>query len=402
MQITKRLNFLGKTGNIISEVFLINILIVGVGLLTNTFIARWFGQENFGIFMYFFSITNMIYLFVSFGLANYVAKLKQSELSRKLFIKIIYVILIFNFLGSAIIYIVGRNLQPQIAFWFWLVFLYSFGMTLFNIVGGALRRLEKFKLAMYFSLFNRIVLIVLVAISALLQNFWLVLLSMSIAIISVILFELPKIKLSNSGASIKTTLNKSIPFLLALLSMQVLYHIDRISIRYLLSFTQLGYFSGYSNFINILRIGAFTIPFVMITKSSRQEYNIYRSLRKLSIVLIPLALIIGFSAPYFVPFLFGPEYAVVNYQLIWMMILSSSLLVIYSLTNSIYLGSKKSDFLMQKIMWLDAFLSVGLNLTLNYYFIIQWGLVGAPLATTITLFSKIILNSYAIKLAEVA
>ena len=303
MQITKRLNFLGKTGNIISEVFLINILIVGVGLLTNTFIARWFGQENFGIFMYFFSITNMIYLFVSFGLANYVAKLKQSELSRKLFIKIIYVILIFNFLGSAIIYIVGRNLQPQIAFWFWLVFLYSFGMTLFNIVGGALRRLEKFKLAMYFSLFNRIVLIVLVAISALLQNFWLVLLSMSIAIISVILFELPKIKLSNSGASIKTTLNKSIPFLLALLSMQVLYHIDRISIRYLLSFTQLGYFSGYSNFINILRIGAFTIPFVMITKSSRQEYNIYRSLRKLSIVLIPLALIIGFSAPYFVPFL---------------------------------------------------------------------------------------------------
>ena len=180
MQITK---ILGKTSKILSEVFLINAIIVGIGLLTNILIARWFGQENFGIYMYFFSLTNLIYLFASFGLANYLAKLKQTELSRKLFIVLIVLTLISTFLISSIIYLAGNFLQPQIKFWFWLVFLYSFGITLFNITGGALRRLEKFRLAINFSLLNRIFLFSLIVISALMQNFWLVLFSMSIAIL---------------------------------------------------------------------------------------------------------------------------------------------------------------------------------------------------------------------------
>ena len=396
MQITK---ILGKTSKILSEVFLINAIIVGIGLLTNILIARWFGQENFGIYMYFFSLTNLIYLFASFGLANYLAKLKQTELSRKLFIVLIVLTLISTFLISSIIYLAGNFLQPQIKFWFWLVFLYSFGITLFNITGGALRRLEKFRLAINFSLLNRIFLFSLIVISALMQNFWLVLFSMSIAILSLVLLELPKLKLANKTI-LKPTFFKVAPFLLALLSMQALYHIDRVSINYLLGFVQLGYFSGYSNFINILRIGAFTIPFVMITKSSRQEYNLSRSLRKLCLLLAPIALILGFVAPLIVPFLFGSEYSLVNYPLIWLMILASSLLVIYSLVNSIYLGVGKSNRRMTNILLVDAIFSVVLNLILNVVLINQYGLVGAPLATAITLLAKILLNIQAIKLAN--
>jgi O-antigen/teichoic acid export membrane protein len=397
MSITK---ILGKTSKILSEVFMINVLIVSIGLLTNILIARWFGQENFGIFMYFFSLTNLIYLFASFGFANYIAKLRQDELGKKLFAKIILITLITTLIVSILVSIAGQNITPPIKFWFWLVFLYAFGITFFNIVGGAIRRLEKFRLAIYFSLLNRIVLLTLIVISAILQNFWFVLLSMSIAILSLVLIELPKLKLVKTNTNIRTTLFRTVPFLLALLSMQALYHIDRVSINYLLSFTQLGYFSGYSNFINILRIGAFTIPFVMITKSSRQKYNLQKSLRKISFLLIPIALGIGLTTPYIVPFLFGPAFMIVNYPLIWMMILASSLLVIYSLVNAIYLGSGISTHRMTHILLFDAGLSVVLNLVLNILLISKYGLVGAPLATAITLFVKIVLNATAINSAN--
>jgi O-antigen/teichoic acid export membrane protein len=400
MRITEKIN-LGKTGNIISKVFIINILIVSIGLLTNILLARFFGKENFGIYSYFFGLTNLIYIFASFGLANGIAKLTQKDLSKDLLKNVILFLLATSFVISSIIYLVGEhlNLNPSMDFFFWLIFAYGFGVCIFNFMGGSLRRLEKFKLAINFSLYNRIILIILIGFSIIIRNFWFVLLAMSIAILSLIPLEIKKTKLGLNKLNLRNLIITSIPFFLALINMQSMYHIDRISIKYVLDFAQLGYFSAYSNFINILRIGAFTIPFVMITRSSRQDYNIYKSIKKLVILLSPLALIIGLLSPFIVPFLFGAEFVLVNQTLIWSIVTASSLLVIYSLINSIYLG-KGHGKQINIILTIDAILSVIINLILNIILISKMGLVGAPIATSIVLIIKIILNLIGLKLTK--
>ncbi|MBT3582978.1 oligosaccharide flippase family protein [Candidatus Woesearchaeota archaeon] len=393
---------LGKTGKIISKVFLVNILIVAIGLLTNIVIARFFGKENFGIYMYFFSITNLIYIFASFGLANTFAKFNLNELTKTLLKKVISLLVLSSFIFSVAIYFFGEylNLNPNIKLFFWLVLLYSFGVSLFNILGGSLRCLEKFKLAIKFSLYNRIILILLILFAILLRNFWFVLLAMSIAIISLSIYEFSKIKFGVKNISIKKLLLITFPFFLALINMHSMYHIDRISINYVLDFAQLGYFSAYSNFINILRIGAFTIPFVMITKSSRQKYMPFKSIKKLLILLLPIALLIGLITPFIVPFLYGSEFVDINYYLIWSMVVSSALLVIYSLINSIFLGEHTSNKTTNIILGFDAFLSICVNLILNVILISNFGLIGAPVATAIVLLGKIFLNLFGLKFSR--
>ena len=182
--------------------------------------------------------------------------------------------------------------------------------------------------------------------------------------------------------------------------MHSMYHIDRISINYVLDFAQLGYFSAYSNFINILRIGAFTIPFVMITKSSRQKYMPFKSIKKLLILLLPIALLIGLITPFIVPFLYGSEFVDINYYLIWSMVVSSALLVIYSLINSIFLGEHTSNKTTNIILGFDAFLSICVNLILNVILISNFGLIGAPVATAIVLLGKIFLNLFGLKFSR--
>lgn len=394
---------LGKTGMQISRTFLVNSCVFVVGLFINILIARYFGQESFGVYSYFFGLTNLIYIFASFGLANSVAKLTRDQIGKSLTKKIVLFVAATSFVFSLIAYFAGRvfGLNPDMKFFFWLVFAYSFGVCAFNIMGGLLRRLERFDLAINFSLYNRLFLLALTGVSILLKNFWLALVSMSIAIISLVPFETRKAELSKSAGSLAGTLKASFVFFLALISMHAMYHIDRISINYVLDFVQLGYYTGFSNFVNILRIGAFTIPFVMITKSAHYKYNLFRSARKLLLFVTPVAVIIGLTSPFFVPLLFGAEFQQIDYLLVWSLVLSCLLLVLYSLINSIYLGTENSR--KKKIVLIvDAIFSVAVNFALNIVFIQQIGLAGAPVATAIVLLAKIGLNMYGLKSAKFA
>jgi O-antigen/teichoic acid export membrane protein len=389
---------LGRTGERISKTFLINLIVVSVGLLTNILIARFFGQELFGVYSYFFGLTNLIYIFASFGLVNSIAKLNPEDLSKSLIKKIILFLITTSFITALFAYALGEyfRLNPDINYFFIFVFLYSAIVCIFTVLGGALRRLEKYETAAYFSLFNRIILILMIIAITTIGKFWWIFPSMTLAILLLLPFEFSKGSFSRQSAKLKELLKTSLPFFLSIIGINAIYHIDRISIKFVLDFAALGYYTGFANFINILRTGAYVIPFVMITASARKKFDTLKSLRKLLFLLLPISLGVGLIAPVIVPLLFGSEYAQINYLLIWSIVISCTLLVLYSLINSLYL-SKTNNKRKNYVLLLDAILSTIINLILNIYLITLWGLAGAPIATIIVLILKIILNTYGLK-----
>jgi O-antigen/teichoic acid export membrane protein len=392
---------LGKTGKRISNTFLINLIVVSVGLLTNIFIARLFGQENFGIYSYFFGLTNLVYIFASFGLVNSIAKLRKEDVNKILIKKIILFLVTTSFIVSFIAYYIGEflNINPKINYLFIFIFAYSTIVCMFTILGGALRRLEKYETVTYFSLYNRLLLIAFVILIAFVGEFWWIFPAMSIAILLLLPFEIKLSSLSKSAINFKKLIKKSLPFFLSIMGINSIYHIDRISIKFVFDFINLGYYTGFANFVNILRTAAYVIPFVMITASARKKYDISKSLKKLIILLLPVSIGVGLTAPKIVPLLFGSEYAQINYILIWAMVLSCTLLVIYSLINSFYL-SKAHNKIKNYILGFDAILSTAVNLGLNIYLLKLIGLAGAPIATSIILVGKIGLNYYGLKTSK--
>jgi O-antigen/teichoic acid export membrane protein len=399
MNIPIQLNkILGKTGERISSTFLVNFVVVSIGLVTNILIARLFGQENFGVYSYFFGLTNLIYIFAGFGLVNSVAKLTKENLSKNLVKKIILFLVAASFIFSLIAYYVGNvfELNPDINYFFISVFGYSMVICIFMMLSGAIRRLEKYELATYFSLYNRIILISLVIVIGFIGKFWWIFPAMAFAILFLLPFEFKRGSFSKKAQKLIPLLKTSLPFFLSIIGVNAIYHIDRISIKFVFDFISLGYYTGFANYVNILRTGAYVIPFVMITASARKKFDISKSVKKLIILLVPISIGIGFTAPIIVPFLFGSEYSQINYLLIWSMVLSCTLLVIYSLINSLYL-SKTHNKIKNYILFLDALLSTAINMGLNILLISRIGLAGAPIATSIVLSAKIALNRYGIK-----
>jgi O-antigen/teichoic acid export membrane protein len=79
------------------------------------------------------------------------------------------------------------------------------------------------------------------------------------------------------------------------------------------------------------------------------------------------------------------------------LILSSTLLVVYSYLNAVFIGENQFSGQYLHIISLDFILSLIINSILNIYLILKIGIIGAPIATSITIIFKIILNYYGIK-----
>ena len=143
---------------------------------------------------------------------------------------------------------------------------------------------------------------------------------------------------------------------------------------------------------------AASLPIVLVPSAAIFQYKIKKSFGKLLIFLIPFAMIIGGLSFLVVPLFYGAGFNLDTPWLPWILVISSSLLVIYTFFNSIYVGENKIKKRDMKILGIDAALSIFLNIFLNIIFIKTYGVIGAPIATSIVLLLKIILMFYGLKL----
>lgn len=403
---------LGETSSHLFKTFFVYGFIAFSMILIKIMIARFYGQESLGIFTYFFSVASLAFLFTSFGFPEAITQIiikEPGKLKSALLNSLKYLIPLTIFVLIVIFYLpIFKELRP----YYTSFFLYLITYTLFYLTYSIFRGFKLFAEGSFYSLINRILFVGFIGV--LFVNhfpFPYVLLSMSFALILATLISLPKIiflykkttkKLSNINLVKVTDSIKQKKFLclaISLFLMQVgfysLRYIDAITIQYLVDFSSLGLYSAHSSITNAIRLVAYVFPVVVLPMAVISSYKLKKSLQKVLLVLVPFALLILAATYFFIPIFYGPEYKAIFLPIV--LVISSTLLVIYAYFNSILVGENNFSRFFIIILSIDFILSLGLNTILNIFFILKWGIIGAPIATALTILLKITLNIYGIR-----
>jgi O-antigen/teichoic acid export membrane protein len=397
----------GKTKTYLLKTFFVYGFIALSMALIKVLIARFYGQVELGIFTFFMSLASFVYLFTSFGFSESLtqtivkdkSKLKDSlKFSIKLTIPFT---ILFIFLTWTIIKLLNFNLGIENFFSALIIYIITY--TIYYYTYSIYRGNKDFVLGSIFSLVNRILLILSIIIAFILKiQFKYILYALSATLIITTIISLPKLKKIIKESNLKPTkTNQKLFFKIAfsLFLTQVgfysLRYIDAIAIQYLVDFASLGLYSAYGSIINIIRLIAYVFPVVVLPMAAVSNYKIKKSLFSILAIIIPFAIFVLAASYIIVPLLYGANYK--DLYLPIALVISSTLLVIYSYFNSIFVGENEPNKKYIKIISIDFFLSLILNTILNIYFIKTYGIIGAPIATSIVIVLKILLNMYAIK-----
>ena len=392
----------GQTTPQLYRTFFIYALIALSIIGTKVLIARLYGQEELGIFSYFFSLVTVAFLFTSFGLCEAITQTVVRRPGR-----------LRNALGKTILFIIPSTIIISIPFVASNYLLSSSSLkinfvfyiltyTLFYLTYSILRGFKKFTEGSWYSLMNRILFMVFIVIAARWAfPFDWVLLSLSVALCLAGVMALPSIyKLWKRSPKTESVPSKEFLSLAGSLFMMqtgfyVLREMDIIIIPYIVDFNQLGIYSAQSSLSNIIRLIAYVFPVVVLPMAVANQYKIKESLYKILKILIPFSLLILLATYIFVPLLYGTGYS--DRWLPAVLVLAAALLVIYSYFNSILVGENKMSGFYLKIIVIDFLISVIINTVLLILFIRWWGIVGAPLAISVVIILKILLNIYGIR-----
>lgn len=394
-------NELGETSTHLFKTFFIYGLIALSIIITKVLIARLYGQEELGIFSYFFGLVSVVFLFTSFGLPEAVTqtivkepfKLKNSLRYALIFIIPITFLVLLPFLLTD--FFLASNLKVSFL-------LYIITYTLFYFTYSVFRGYRKFSECSWYSLVNRLLFIVFIfLLAAKTISFSYVLLSLSLALLLTALISLPRLfsLWRKSFPSVSVNLREFLTLAFSLFLMQsgfyLLREMDLVIIPYLVDFTQLGLYSAHASFSNVIRLIAYVFPVVVLPLAAINHYKLRQSFLKIIKLLLPFSLVVLLATYLFVPIFYGPQYK--DQFLPLALVLSSALLVVYSYLSSVFVGENKFSRPYFKILLLDFLLSLLLNTGLLILFIHYFGLIGAPLATSLTVALKILLNIYGIK-----
>ena len=394
----------GETSSHLIKTFFVYGFIALSMIIIKILIARFYGQEELGIFTYFFSLVSLVFLFTSFGLPEAIAqtvikdKLKLKSLLRK------YIPLIISttsfFMILTILITSYFNFNPNIPFFNTAIVVYIVIYTLFYTTYSILRGFKKFVDASIYSLVGRIFFVAFIIVGFLLSyNITFILIIFSLTLVISTLFSLPQLKRLTKNIVVKTSLRKFVYLAVSLFLMQVGFYslrfLSEIIIGYMVDFNSLGLYSAHSSITNVIRLIAYVFPVVVLPMAVVNKFKLKNSIIKITKLLIPFSLLTLVGAYVLVPFLYGNQYQHLSLPIY--LVVSSSLLIIYSYVNSVFVGENKFSGLYLKIIGFDFILSLIANSLLNIYFILKMGIIGAPIATALTIILKIILNIYAIR-----
>ncbi len=392
----------GETSAHLIKTFILYSLIALSIIITKVLIARLYGQTELGIFSYFFSLVTVAFLFTSLGFPEAItqiivqnpAKMKDALKKALLFIVPITAIVLFVLLEIKSIF-ATEGLE-------WNFALYLGVYTLFYLTYSLLRGFKKFTECSVYSLVNRMVFIGFVILFAVFSiTFNSLLMSMSLALLIAGIMALPTIRRvwkstpQRERVEMREFFNLAMSLFLMQAGFYLLRETDTLLIPYLAGFQQQAIYSAQSSISNIIRLVAYVFPVVVLPMAVVSKYKIRESLLRILKLLLPFsALILGLTYVA-MPLLYGPQYT--DRWLPIVLVLSSTLLVIYSYFNSILVGENKVSAFYFRIILVDFFLTLLVNTGLTIFFVLRWGIVGAPIATGITVLLKIGWNVWGIR-----
>ncbi|MBS3165675.1 oligosaccharide flippase family protein [Candidatus Woesearchaeota archaeon] len=404
----------GETSGHLIKTFILYGLIALSIIITKVLIARLYGQIELGIFSYFFSIVTIAFLFTSLGFPEAITQIiiKHPGKLKNALLKGIYFIISISIVVLALVTI-PKSLfaAPGLKVNF---LLYLIVYTFFYLTYSILRGFKKFTECSIYSLVNRVAFIIFIVIFALYSiSFDWLLASMSLALFIAGVIALPSIvKLWKSNNLIeketeKTDIvvkdakvdTKKLAYLaISLFLMQTGFYLlretDTILIPYLAGFEQQAIYSAQSSISNIIRLIAYVFPVVILPMAAVSKYKIKQSLTRILKLLLPFSVLILVLTYIAIPIIYGSQYA--DKWLPIALVISSTLMVIYSYFNSILVGENKFSKQYFKLVFIDFLITLMVNTGLTILFVKWWGILGAPIATTLTVLLKIALNVYGI------
>jgi O-antigen/teichoic acid export membrane protein len=389
---------IGKTERKIGVAIIGNGLLTIFGFVALLLVGRYLGKEALGIYSFFLSIVMVTSFVGGLGLADTITKLIAIDNKNKqLTIKFLKIIFISSIITILLLRTISNryNLTPDIN-WFWLfVLLQGVASAMLTIPGSILRALNKITTYFKIYLFIRITFVISI-IATIIYGLGTatILLVHSVSVIAVLLaviyWFISKNEI-NLTSTVATPKNKIyLNMLLIAISFYAMYNLDKIAIKYVLNFAELGLFSAYASIVNSIRLIAPAFPFILLPAAAKNKYKLIKSMKKLSILLIPLMLAVSFGGYFIVPIIYGLEY-VAPIKLPILMGISSALLVVYALIAGIFAGECKETRFKSLILIADALTSTVLNIALNIYLLKNLGMIGSPIATSIIIGLKIII-----------
>lgn len=417
----------GETAPHLLKTFLMYGLIALSIIATKVLIARLYGQEELGQFSYFFSLVTVAFLFTSLGLPEAVTQLVVQQRSQlraitKRVITRIAIISTIIIIPLVITNFILPDMISKINFVFYII-----TYTVFYLGYCIFRAYKEFVKGTWYSLVNRVVFILIIVACAVFSvPFQYVLFGLSLALLTASLVALPPFlrlwkesrnpspekensitkdsttkgittqeSISSENISSHTLWNTALSLALMQAGFYLLRETDILVIPYLVDFTQLGLYSAHSSLSNIIRLVAYVFPVVILPLAVTSRYKLSQSFSKIITVLIPFSLLVLAATYLFVPILYGQEYT--NYTLPILLVLSSALMVVYSYFNAVLVGENKVSANYMWLITIDFLTTLIINTGLTILFIRWWGIIGAPIATTVTLLLKIGLNLYGIR-----
>jgi O-antigen/teichoic acid export membrane protein len=382
---------IGKTSTKLTMSIFGNVILAMLGFTAIFLVGRFLGKEALGVYSFFLSIMMLAGTIGNLGLGDTLSKLIAIDLKNK---NLAPRFLKRSIISATITVIIFKvildyyHITPNINKFWLIVLMHIMGVITLSILTNIWR--SQGKIIKYFKTY--IALRILFVSSIILTIFWAIdifyiLLMHSLSILLIAIYTRSKFKFSKAKPKTKF-FRMSVNMLFMSLSFYAIYSIDKIAIRYVLDFAQLGLFSAYASIVNVIRLIAPAFPFILIPAATKNKYSVRKSVIKTLFFLLPLSAFVVVGAYVFVPILYGTSYEM-NFMFPLLLAIPASLLIIYSLLCSIFVGRYKEDFTKTKILGMDLFVSTILNLGVNIYFIKLFGILGSPIATSLILLLKI-------------
>lgn len=382
----------------------------------NVFLARYLGPGNYGKWAYFYSILNIVFIFSYFGIngaaKKYLAQFNKTDqlgpvLKSSLKIRIIYSLfftLVFLLVSKPLAVMLDR---PEFETLFLIALPLIFFSGMVEFFKHAFEGLHRLKYAFYVTvaehgqklIFTITALLFANGLVAIIYSFTMALFITSL--VGFFLFYLHFYEKNRPGPGNydKAIMKYSLPIFLVSAGFAVAVELDVLMIGILSVDAEVGIYSVAKQIIVKLPHLAFAIAlgsmpvFARLDAGNKKELKtlLHKLLLSNSIVFGLVGLLILTTGWFFVPLIFGQEYAASVAPLMILVLY----LVLFS--YSVFLSSFLDYQGRATKRALNLSLSIAINIMLNIVLIPRYGAVGAAIGTSLAYIPYVLLNWLEVK-----
>ena len=304
----------GTTSKHLLKTYFVYVFVALLMVATKVVIARFYGQEELGVYSYFFAIGSFLFLWTSFEFGEALTQLivKGKHDLKQSFWQSVKLGLLTTIVAIGILYLLNRQFElfANYPFIFWSLILFIVSYSAYYLLYSVLRGDKQFAKSSSYSLVWRTLFVIGILFFALFGlPFWQVLIFLSVCILIAAVSMLPSfLKLWNRvDGAVKSVVSSSELWKLAfaLFLVQVGFYslrtIDIYVLEMLLSFSEVGYYSAYASLTNVIRLLAYVFPVVVLPMAAVSNYKIRKSLSRLLMFVIPFAALVLVGTVIFVP-----------------------------------------------------------------------------------------------------